>query len=107
MAKYRYGAIRRTNGLVLLCISPYEVYVQHHYGVNCYNRWFVKQRFFCQHNWKPFRRAVMNQRYVDLGFINRLAEKYEIDITGADEMPSLRGRRLRKVPEWGRDRNAH
>ena len=105
--KYEKIVIRKTNGLEIVFINPTTVYVKHRYGINIYERWFVKQRGFYSSNFRPFSESIKYNRYIDLAYINKLAERYEMSVTGSSEMPDLTGQEIREIPEWGRSRNVH
>lgn len=105
--RYETIVIRRTNGLEIVCVNPTTIYIKHKYGVSIYERWFVRQRGFYLKNWQPFRRALTDQRHLDLQKVNQLAEKYEISATGTKTLPDLTDKTIKVLPEWGRNRNVH
>ena len=99
--------IRRTNGLEIVCFNFDTIYVKHKYGINLYHRWLIRQRYFYRSKWKPFRDALLYLKNVDMALINRLADKYEIDVDHATEIPDYSGRKVKIAREWGRNRNVH
>lgn len=105
--KYDTTVVREVNGLMIVCVNPTTIYVKHKYGINCYERWFVRQRGFYSDNWKPFRRALTDHRNISLSYINHLADLYNINVSSARKMPDLTNAKIRTVPEWGRARNVH
>jgi len=105
--RYEKIVVRKTNGLTIIFENPTTIYVQHKYGVSCYDRWFVKQRGFYTKNWKPFSESLKQNRVLEMGYINRLAEQYEISVSGSRTLPDLTDKPIKTIPEWGRDRNVH
>jgi hypothetical protein len=108
MSKYNgLIATRETNGLLLIFYDHKTIYVKHQYGVNVYHRWFIKKRYFYMSRWQPFRRALTDQKHLDIGYINSLANRYEIDIEHASALPDISSKKVRAIPPWGRRRNVH
>ncbi len=83
--------VRKVNNMVILFYDATTIYVKHRYGVNRYDRWFVKQRGFYTKNWKPFRQYLIETLDLSMPYINSLAEKYEINIGWTDKMPDITG----------------
>lgn len=98
-------AIKKTNDLEIIFYDFESIYVKHQYGISVYHRWAVKKKGFYKNNFRPFRLALKDNKNIDYGYINRMAEKYEIDVDGVDELPNLTGVKTRIIPSYGRARN--
>lgn len=96
--------VRKTNGLEIVCLNSRAIYVRYKYGINCYHRWFSRKRGFYYNNWRPFRRAITDHRYLDISYINYLANKYEISISASKKLPEYSDKEVKTLSERGRVR---
>lgn len=105
MPKKFQVAVRKTNGLEIWFVSAREIYVKDKYGWCCFTRWEVRERGFWAKHWDPFRRALKDYRYLDMGYIRRLATLHEISIRSGELPKWVDKKKARKIPEKGRARN--
>lgn len=106
MRRYKQASVRRTNGLEIWFVGPRDIYVKDKYGWRVFTRWEVHQRGFWTTHWDPFRRALKDNRYLDMGYITRLATLHEISIRYVSGLPSyIDQSKARIIPEKGRSRN--
>ena len=105
MAKQQKKYVRRvTDGLEVIFTDERTCYIKSRYGMNIYQRWFIREHGFYGHNWRKFREALLYNRHIDLHLVNRLVEKYEILVESADAMPDMTGQKVVDFPEHGRER---
>lgn len=105
MARRYQISVRRTNGLEIWFVSPRDIYVKDKYGWQNFTRWDVKQRGFFANNWHPFRRALRDNRYLDMAIIRRLATLHDISIRSGGLPTWVSDKQIRIIPEKGRARN--
>jgi hypothetical protein len=105
--RYDKVVVRKVNGLVIMFTDPRTCYVKWRYGINIYERWFVRERNFYSDNWRPFSEYLKQNANIDIGYINRLARLYNITISSTKTMPDLTEREVREIPPHGRERNRH
>lgn len=105
--RYNKIVIRRTNGLEIVCFNYDAIYIKHNRGINLYHRWFIKEKYFYRSKWKPFRRALTDHRFIDMQYINKLADKYEIEVSRVQKVPDYKCREVIFAREHGRNRNVH
>ena len=99
-------AVRKTNGLEIWFADSRNIYIKHKYGVTLFSRWEVRERGFWSKNWKPFRKALSDNRYLDLGYITRLATRHDISINYVSKIPDyLTNAKIIELAEKGRKRN--
>lgn len=100
--------LRETNGLAIWFADERNIYVEHKFGITLFTRWEVRQRGFWSENWRPFRKALTNNRHLDLAYITRLATLYDISIRYVGRLPeSCLKEQARIIPEKGRARNVN
>ena len=83
--------MRKIDDLVIMFYDKRTIYVKHHYGFTCYNRWWIKERGYSTTKWQPFSEALMRRRkHLTWGELNALAERYEIIVNGANGFPEVK-----------------
>ena len=82
--------MRKVGDLLIMFYDERTIYVKHHYGTTCYNRWWVRERGFATKKWGRFRdELARKKKCLTWGQINALAERYEINIE-AGVMPDVK-----------------
>ncbi len=105
MARRYQISVRKTNGLEIWFVSPRDIYIKDNYGWQNFTRWDVRQRGFWTENWRPFRRALRDQRYLDMTVIRRLATLHEISIRAGSLPEWAKNSKVRVIPDKGTARN--
>lgn len=91
--------MRRVDDLVIMFYDKRTVYVQHHYGVTCYNRWWVHERGFSTKKWARFVETIAKKRkHLTWGDVNALAERFEINVDGCSGFPEVESDKIKWLP---------
>jgi hypothetical protein len=106
MPKKYDPAVRVTGPFRITFFDPTTIYVEYGGKVYIYHRWFLEQRWFYSHHWRKFSEALKRNKALTFPYINRLAERHEINLTIGEHSPDLSGKNVRQIPAFGRDRGS-